>query len=96
MGTPWTINSSIMRIVKWSQSSHQNIECPIALVWLAFYNLPIHFFDKTMLFSIAAAFGHPLKVDEPTANLTRPLVARVLVEVDVSKEQRNKIWLGTE
>ena len=85
-----------MRVVKWSPNTHLMKESPIALVWLAFSYLPVHCFEKSMLFALASAFGNPLKLDEATANLTRPSVARVLVEMDVSKSFRERIWIGSE
>src|SRR5262249_42839629 len=50
----WNINSSIMRVVKWSSNSHLLQESPIAPVWVAFPYLPVHCFDKSMLFTLAS------------------------------------------
>lgn len=85
-----------MRIVKWSPYSPTNKESPSAPIWLTFYNLPVHFFAKSMLFAIVSAFGNLLKIDEPTKILSRSLVVKNLVEVDVSKKENDRIWLDTE
>ena len=92
----WNIDSSNMRVVKWSPYSHLMKESPIASVWIAFPYLPAYCFEKSMLFALTSAYGNPLKLDEATANLSRPSVARVLVEVDVSKKYKDRIWIGTE
>lgn len=36
-----------------------------------------------------------MKIDEPTANLSRPSIARICVEVDLLKDLLIKIWIGT-
>ncbi|KAI5676707.1 hypothetical protein M9H77_07657 [Catharanthus roseus] len=44
---------------------------------VSFDGLSIHLFNNTTLFSIAAAMGHPLKVDEPRAALNKHSIARL-------------------
>lgn len=39
---------------------------------------------KEALFFIASAIGKPLRIDQATVSLARPLVAGVLVEHDVT------------
>ncbi|KAI0530613.1 hypothetical protein KFK09_000158 [Dendrobium nobile] len=41
-------------------------------------------------------FGRPLKVDNSTSVGSRPSLARVLVEIDITKDLPDKIWLGSE
>ncbi|KAI0497844.1 hypothetical protein KFK09_021082 [Dendrobium nobile] len=41
-------------------------------------------------------FGRPLKVDNATSVGSRPFVARVLVELDMTKSYPDKVWLGLE
>lgn len=55
----------------------------------------IHFSNKAAFFSIAIAIGNPLKIDEATANLMRPSVAQVCIEVDFLKHSSQRIWIGT-
>lgn len=73
-----------MRIFMWSTSFRCYEESPVVPVWVLPYLL-VHFIHyKPALFSIAAAIGTPLHVDHATASVNMPLVARVLVEYDVS------------
>lgn len=58
-------------------------------------NLPIHFFNKAALFSIVVAVEKPLKIDEATANTTRPSFTRVYIEIDLLKSLPCRIWIGT-
>ena len=51
-------------------------------------------FDKHTLFGLASLIGHPLRIDEATANLKRPSVARVQVEIDLLRPRPPHIWIG--
>ena len=57
----------------------------------------MHFIHcKPVLFSIVAAIGTTLRVDHATASVNRPLVARVLVEYDVSRPLLSRLWIGED
>ncbi|KAI0511113.1 hypothetical protein KFK09_011736 [Dendrobium nobile] len=85
-----------MRLLKWSPDFDVWEEPPIAPVWIAFPNLRLYFFNSHILFGLASVFGRPLQTDQATASLSRPSVARVLVELDVTKKHPHEIWLGSE
>ncbi|VFQ69265.1 unnamed protein product [Cuscuta campestris] len=70
-----------------------SVESPLVPVWVGLEGLPIHLFDKPTLFSIAKLFGSPLQTDAATVNLSRPNVARVCVEVKLTKELPKTIWI---
>ncbi|KAL0907380.1 hypothetical protein M5K25_021787 [Dendrobium thyrsiflorum] len=53
-------------------------------------------FARRVLFALASIFGRPLQTDQATSLISRPSVARVLVELDVSKKQPKEVWLGSE
>ncbi|KAL0924110.1 hypothetical protein M5K25_004918 [Dendrobium thyrsiflorum] len=85
-----------MRLLKWTPDFDVREESPIVPVWVCFPNLRLHFFNNQVLFALASFFGRPLQTDQATSNLSRPSVARVLVELDVSKKFPKKIWIGSE
>lgn len=85
-----------MRVFKWSPDFRSEIESSIVLVWFALPGLPIHLFHKATLFSIANLIGTPLMVDEPTASLTRPSVARICIEIDLHNPLPKRIWIAGE
>ncbi|KAL0912358.1 hypothetical protein M5K25_018324 [Dendrobium thyrsiflorum] len=58
--------------------------------------ITLHFFNSQILFGLASIFGKPLQTDQATASISRPSVARVLVELDISKKHPDEIWLGSE
>lgn len=55
------------------------------LVWVRFPCLPIEYYDYEFLMKVGREIGEPKKVDQATSLASRGLLARVCVEVDVSK-----------
>ncbi|KAI0524502.1 hypothetical protein KFK09_003873 [Dendrobium nobile] len=90
------IQACQMHLLKWTPNFDVREESPLAPVWISFSNLHLHFFNHQILFGLASIFGHPLQTDKATALVSRPSVARVLVEMDVSKKHPIKIWIGSE
>ncbi|XP_020694935.2 uncharacterized protein LOC110108584 [Dendrobium catenatum] len=90
------IQSCQMCILKWTPDFDVRHESPIVPVWVSFPNLRLHFFNTHILFGWASILGRPLQTDQATASVSRPSVARILVEVDISKKFPNEIWLGSE
>ncbi|CAI9108964.1 OLC1v1008685C1 [Oldenlandia corymbosa var. corymbosa] len=75
-----------MRILKWTPSLRFEKDPSVVPIWVSLFDLPIEYMHPEVIFSTATALGQPLKVDTPTLNMTRPLVARFCVEVDLTKE----------
>ncbi|CAH9096128.1 unnamed protein product [Cuscuta europaea] len=82
-----------MRVKKWTPDFRPNVESPIVPIWFNFENLPIHPQDKRALFDIAGLVGRPLKLDVATTSLTKPYVAPIFTQVDLSKDMPRKIWI---
>ncbi|KAL0287320.1 UNVERIFIED_CONTAM: putative ribonuclease H protein [Sesamum calycinum] len=91
----WTFDSFHMRVFKWTPNFDPQIESPIAPVWIRLPALPVHLFEKNALFTLATKIGKPLRMDEPTADLSRP-VARVCVEIDVTSPKVQAVHLQIE
>ncbi|KAL0917130.1 hypothetical protein M5K25_012177 [Dendrobium thyrsiflorum] len=51
---------------------------------------------RPSLDAIRSMFGRPLKVDNTTSVGSRPSVAHVLVELDISKNYLDKVWIGPD
>ncbi|PKU68121.1 hypothetical protein MA16_Dca022177 [Dendrobium catenatum] len=82
-----------MRILKWTPFFDIKEESPIVPIWISFSNLHIHFFNQKVLHALGLIFERPLQTDQATASRTRPFVARILVEVDISKKHPKEIWV---
>ncbi|KAI0497960.1 hypothetical protein KFK09_021201 [Dendrobium nobile] len=85
-----------MRILKWTPFFDIHEESPIVPIWISFPNLRLHFFNPQVLHALGSVFGRPLQTDQATASRTRPSVARVLVEVDISKKHPKEVWVGSK
>ncbi|KAL0295575.1 UNVERIFIED_CONTAM: hypothetical protein Sangu_3194600 [Sesamum angustifolium] len=92
----WTFDSFHMRVFKWTPNFDPQIESPIAPVWIRLPALPVHLFEKNALFTLTTKIGKPLRMDEPTADLSRPDLARVCVEIDVTSPKVQAVHLQIE
>ncbi|KAK4383740.1 hypothetical protein Sango_2747900 [Sesamum angolense] len=92
----WIFDSFHMRVFKWTLDFDPQIESPIAPVWIHLPGLPVHLFEKNALFTLATKIRKPLRMDEPTADLSRPDLARVCVEIDVTSPKVQAVHLQIE
>ncbi|KAL0907506.1 hypothetical protein M5K25_021921 [Dendrobium thyrsiflorum] len=90
------VNNCQMRILKWTPFFDIRQESPIVPIWISFPNLRLHFFNPKVLHALGSLFGRPLQTDQVTAARTRPSVARVLVEVDITKKHAKEVWVGSK
>lgn len=82
-----------LRIFRWTADFRPEVESPIVLVFVSLPNLPIFLFDKTPLFSIGRLIGSLLTIDMATANIKRPSLAKICVEIDLLKSLPSRVWL---
>ncbi|KAL2237563.1 UNVERIFIED_CONTAM: hypothetical protein Sindi_0948000 [Sesamum indicum] len=92
----WTFDSFHMRVFKWTPNFDPKIESAIAPVWIRLPELPVHLFEKNALFTLASKIGKPLRMDEPTADLSRPDLACVCVELDLTAPKVHVVYLNIE
>ncbi|KAL0411745.1 UNVERIFIED_CONTAM: hypothetical protein Slati_3764200 [Sesamum latifolium] len=92
----WTFDSFHMRVFKWSPTFDPHIESSIAPLWIRLHDLPIHLFEKNALFTLAAKIGKPLRMDEPMTDMSRPDLARVCVEIDLTALKVQAVFLHIE
>ncbi|KAI0522535.1 hypothetical protein KFK09_004915 [Dendrobium nobile] len=85
-----------MRVLKWTQFFDIKEESPIVPIWISFPNLRLHFFTQLVLHALGSIFRRPLQTDQATASRTRPSMARILVEVDITKKHSKEIWVGSK
>ncbi|KAL2228591.1 UNVERIFIED_CONTAM: hypothetical protein Sindi_1838800 [Sesamum indicum] len=91
----WTFDSFHMKVFKWTPNFDPKIES-IAPVWIRLPELVVHLFEKNALFTLASKIGKPLRMDEPTADLSRPGLARVCVELDLTAPKVHVVYLNIE
>ena len=56
-----------------------------AMVWLQLSGLPLEYWDREIVLTIAARAGRPVEVDVCTTNLAEGAFKRVCVEIDLTK-----------
>lgn len=94
-GGPWFILNHYLMLTPWkpdfrpSQSSFDKI-----MAWIRFPELPLEYYEKDALFTIAKKVGKPIKVDFATDTVARGRYARVCIELDLSKALVTKIWVA--
>ncbi|PKU83460.1 hypothetical protein MA16_Dca021855 [Dendrobium catenatum] len=89
------VQNCYMVVVKWTHHLDIEKDSPIVPIWVSFPHLRPHLFSPRILFGLGSLFGRPLKTDMATASGSRPSLARILVELDVTKKHAEKVWVGS-
>lgn len=63
------------------------------LVWVRFPSLPIEYFEDAFLMKIGKNVGCPIKVDNTTSLVSKGKIARVCIELEMSKPLLSKFTL---
>lgn len=83
----WNLSPGFLRLFQWSQDfnpnnqKHTHVQC-----WIRIYELPQKYWRPKILFEIANRVGTPISIDEPTRNKVFGHYARVLVDIDLTKD----------
>ncbi|PKA52647.1 hypothetical protein AXF42_Ash001628 [Apostasia shenzhenica] len=88
------VNKCPLWIWKWEIGFCPGQESSLTPLWLAFPGLPIEFWSS--LKSLASIFGKSIHVDKSTYNYSRPLVARILANVDSNRDHSNEIFISVD
>ncbi|KAM3236174.1 hypothetical protein P3L10_016211 [Capsicum annuum] len=90
------IEGQVMWLEKWTPDFKPEEDSPIVPVWVLLPDLPFHCHTWHYVKQILAPIGTPLSMDLATDHKTRPSMAKVRVEIDLTKSKLNSIWVGTE
>ncbi|XP_057791147.1 uncharacterized protein LOC131008277 [Salvia miltiorrhiza] len=81
----WNLRSGTLRLREWVRNFDPYKEISsLCQVWMRIYYLPVEYWTKEIISSIARSAGVPIKVDGATAHGEVGHYARVLVEVDLA------------
>ncbi|XP_070002865.1 uncharacterized protein LOC142165884 [Nicotiana tabacum] len=84
---PHTMGAKPLILKSWSADFNLYNEVLKTIpLWASFPNLPLNCWGRLTLSRIASSLGCPIYVDECTANTAIISYARVLIEMDISKE----------
>ncbi|XP_071939796.1 uncharacterized protein [Coffea arabica] len=92
----WFVKGAQMLLAKWTLDFKAHQDSTYAPVWVSLPTLPLPLFNAVYIVKLAGLLGRCLKIDSATLALRRSSVARVLVEMDVSKQPPNRIWIGED
>ncbi|XP_058732852.1 uncharacterized protein LOC131604428 [Vicia villosa] len=94
MRGPYTIHKKPVLLHDWNPkfTLHDDI-LRVLPIWVMFPQLPLIYWGERSMGKIASAIGKPLMTDECTSKKLRVSYARVLVEVDVTKELKKHITI---
>jgi hypothetical protein len=88
----WNLSPGFLRTFAWTADFNPHkVQQTIAQTWIRLHGLSREYSRKKTLFEIARALGTPLALDEATSKRTFSHYARVLIEVDLTLELRERI-----
>ncbi|KAH0639356.1 hypothetical protein KY285_035942 [Solanum tuberosum] len=74
--------------------NNQEEETPIVHIWVALLELPWHCYNKVLLTTILSSIGKVMYLDSPTSQRTRGSMARVKIQIDLTKPRPPHVWVG--
>lgn len=94
-GGPWFVREHFLVIKPWepyfkvSEASFSSVA-----VWVRFPELPIEFYDSSVLREIRSAIGPVLRIDSYTASGSKGSYVRMCIQIDLSKPLINTVRMG--
>ena len=94
-GGPWFIGEYFLAIQPW-EPYFKAFEAKLmsVAVWVRFHELPIEFYDASVLKEIGSVIGPVLRIDSYTASETGGGYARLCVQIDLDKPLISSLWVG--
>ncbi|KAL8524041.1 hypothetical protein ACS0TY_013848 [Phlomoides rotata] len=88
----WTLQPGAIRLLNWVQDFNPNRVCTsLAQIWVRIMDLPMEYWQPSILEAMASAFGTLIRIDDRTLHRRMGHYARILVEVDMKIDLIEKI-----
>lgn len=95
-GGPWIFGNSTLLLKQWTPDFCSHLDSvKVIPVWTLLNDLDPCFWSHSALSKIASIIGKPLFADPYTTDKTRISFARVLIDIDVSKDLPSSIKIDT-
>ncbi|KAH0712245.1 hypothetical protein KY289_008204 [Solanum tuberosum] len=91
-----TIEGKLMRIQTWTPTFTPEEETPIVPIWILLPGLPWHCFKKEFITPLLSPIGKVLYLDTASIKRTRASMAKVKVQVDLTKARPKHVWIGLD
>lgn len=88
------IEGQPMWLSRWTPDFTPEEDSPITLVWVLLPKLLFHLHTWHYVKQILSPIGTPLGMDVATKGMTRPSMAKVRVEIDLTKPRLDHIFVG--
>ncbi|KAH0725167.1 hypothetical protein KY284_001032 [Solanum tuberosum] len=89
-----TIVGQLIKIQTWTPTFRPEQKTPMVPVWVALPELPWHCYKKEFVSIPLKPIGKVLYLDSPTIQKTRGSVARVKVQIHLTKARAPHVWMG--
>ncbi|XP_058784779.1 uncharacterized protein LOC131659635 [Vicia villosa] len=91
-GGPYSVYKKPVLLFEWSPNFNVKEDIlRVIPIWVIFPQLPLNLWGDESIGKISSAIGKPVMTDECIARKLRILYARVLIEVDVTRELKSEI-----
>ncbi|KAL8541482.1 hypothetical protein ACS0TY_002668 [Phlomoides rotata] len=88
----WLLNPGAFRLQSWVQNFNPNkVSSSLAQIWIRITDLPMEYWQPSILEAMASAFGTLIRIDDNTLHRRMGHYARILVEIDMKTEFVEKI-----
>ncbi|XP_015158403.1 uncharacterized protein [Solanum tuberosum] len=91
-----TIEGKLMRIQTWTPNFRPEEDTPIVHIWILLPGLPWHFFKMEFITPILSPIGKVVYLDTASIKRTRASMAKVKVQVDLTKARPRHLWIGLD
>jgi len=85
-----------MIILAWTRNFRPEEEIPIVPIWVLLPGLRWHYFKKEFITPLLESVGKVLYLDTASIKRTRASMAKVKVQVDLTKARPRHIWIGLD
>ncbi|XP_026419801.1 uncharacterized protein LOC113315757 [Papaver somniferum] len=93
----WEVETQVLRLRYWERDFKPELQkTSSAFVWVVFPGLSIEYWKENILMTMGTAIRRSSRVDDTTLKKEIGYYASILVEVDLSKANPNKVWIESK
>ncbi|XP_030941664.1 uncharacterized protein LOC115966600 [Quercus lobata] len=93
-GKPWFVGQQFLAIRQWEpEFKASKVLCSSVAIWLR-SDLPIEFYEPTILKKIGSTIGPMLRIDSHTINGERGSFAKICIQINVEKPLIKTMKIG--
>lgn len=90
------MEGQLMRIQTWNPTFKPEEEIPKVPIWVSLPELPWHCYNKEFVTTLLSPIGKVLYLDTTSIQKNRGSLAKVRVQVDLTRERPPHVWMGLD